>query len=73
MKNYSKEEKAAFAASAFADAPDEGILFVSPAGTVLTQRELEARADKQGCDKFVNPSYKDAEVEEKPEKKPKTK
>lgn len=55
MKNkLTAKEKEAIAASAFKDAPGEELLYVSDSGTVLNQKEYEARANKEGCDKFHN-------------------
>lgn len=61
MKKPNKEQ---IVASAWRDAPNEGVLYVSDSGTVLTQEVYNKRADKSGCDKFVNPAYAEAEVEE---------
>lgn len=59
MKNkLTTEEKEAIVASAFKDAPEEEMLFVSNSGTVLTKKEYDARPDKQGCDTFTNPTNK---------------
>lgn len=61
MKNkLTAKEKEAIAASAFKDAPDEEVLYVSDSGTVLNKKEYEARANKQGCDPFEHKVEKEA-------------